>query len=122
MTGKAPHSDKIGFRTRYCNSTFKPTLPREAWTMNIHAVENSVNDSYRFNPWRAPGFAPVVDSCGQAGGRYPQTPIGGDSVFTNTTLSKMGDLGSKLPLGKIAKWVAGTSVEVIQIFDYEWLT
>ena len=31
--------------------------------MNIHAVEGAVNDSYRFNPWRAPGSAPVIDPC-----------------------------------------------------------
>ena len=35
---------------------------REAWTMNIDAVEGAEEDSYRFNPWRAPGYAPVVDA------------------------------------------------------------
>merc|ERR1719191_2067803 len=61
---------KIGFGTRYCNSSLEPTLPRHAWTLNMDAVEGSVEDSYRYNPWRAPGFAPVVDPCGQAGGEY----------------------------------------------------
>jgi len=36
-------------------------LPKEFWTMNIHAIPGAVNDSYRHNPWRAPGSAPVVD-------------------------------------------------------------
>ena len=36
-----------------------------------------------FNPWRAPGYAPVVDPCGQAGGKLRQQHIGGDSVFTD---------------------------------------
>eukprot|EP00494_Astrolonche_serrata_P013863 UN13988 len=82
--------------------------------MNINAVDGSKEDSYRYNPWRAPGHAPVIDACGQAGGRYPVTPVGGDSSYTNTTLASMGDLGSLvLPLSKEkAKWVAGTSVEV----------
>ena len=31
-------------------------------------------DIYRFNPWRAPGSAPVADACGLAGG----TPWGAD--------------------------------------------
>jgi hypothetical protein len=31
------------------------TLPKEAWTMNMEAEEGSVEDSYRYNPWRAPG-------------------------------------------------------------------
>jgi len=51
------------------------TLPRHAWTMNVDAVEGSVEDRYRFNPWRAPGSAPVVDACGQAGGKYEQVHI-----------------------------------------------
>ena len=52
--GNPPHTDKAGFRISYCNQTMeKPwTLPREAWTMNINAVEGSEEDSYRFNPWR----------------------------------------------------------------------
>lgn len=30
--------------------------------MNIDATEGAEEDSYRFNPWRAPGHAPVVDA------------------------------------------------------------
>jgi hypothetical protein len=62
--------------------------------MNVNAVEGAAEDSYRFNPWRAPGcaghrrtaaltasssawtdigplrsHAPVVDPCGMAGGK-----------------------------------------------------
>lgn len=124
--GKAPQSGKIGFRTRYCNATHNSaksptnptplvnaTLPKEAWTLNIGAVEGSEEDSYRFNPWRAPGYAPVVDPCGQAGGEYKGQNIGGDSVFTTTSLSKMGDMGSQLPPSKLLpRWKAGTQVEV----------
>lgn len=114
ITGNAPHADKAGFRKRYCNSTMKATLPKHAWTLNLDAVEGSVNDSYIYNPWRAPGFAPVVDPCGQAGGRYPQTPVGGDSEYATTTFATMGDLGTKkLPEGpSMASWKAGSSVVV----------
>lgn len=55
LTGNPPVTGKIGFRKRYCNSTFEPTLPRHAWTLNTDAVEGSPEDSYRYNPWRAPG-------------------------------------------------------------------
>ena len=55
LTGNPPQAGKIGFRKRYCNSTLKPTLPRHAWTLNTGAVEGSEQDSYMFNPWRAPG-------------------------------------------------------------------
>ena len=64
-TAAPPQGGKIGFRTRYCNATFnsagapKPlinaTIPRHAWTMNVNAEEGAEEDSYRFNPWRAPG-------------------------------------------------------------------
>ena len=119
--GTGPQSGKIGFRTRYCNAThnsgtsktnptplINSTLPKEAWTLNIGAEEGSEEDSYRYNPWRAPGYAPVVDPCGQAGGEYKGQGIGGDSVFTTTPLSTMGDMGSKLPASKLRpRWVAG---------------
>jgi len=83
--------------------------------MNVAAIEGAVNDSYRFNPWRAPGTAPVVDPCGQAGGKYEQTPVGGDSVFFATNFSRMGDLGSEvLPptRGPLPRWVAGSEAAV----------
>jgi hypothetical protein len=118
ITGNPPHADKAGFRRSYCNHTNAApwTLPREAWSMNLHAVEGAVNDSYRFNPWRAPGTAPVVDPCGQAGGKFKQTPMGGASVYTDTALAKMGDMGSVvLPPVKDElqpTWTAGTAVDV----------
>ena len=99
--------------TRYCESSLEPTLPRHAWTLNMDVVEGSVEDSYRFNPWRAPGRAPVVDPCGQAGGEYGYQKLGGDSVFYNTSLAKMGDMGSNLPKGpSMATWKAGGKANV----------
>ena len=121
ITGNAPHADKAGFRTSYCeNPSTESVLPKEYWTMNIHAVPGAWNDSYKFNPWRAPGSAPVVDPCGQAGGKYQQTPVGGDSVFATVNVSgqvyQMGDLGSRvLPpnMGKdVANWTAGSTPRV----------
>ena len=118
VTGNPPHADKAGFRKSYCNQTMKKpwTLPKHAWTMNINATEGSELDSYRFNPWRAPGSAPVVDPCGQAGGKWPQTQVGGDSAFTDTTLAQMGDKGSQVlgitPESMQPTWVAGTAVDV----------
>ena len=143
INGNPPQSGKLGFRkrcaprarsclylsplslslththapslARYCNSTLKATLPKRAWTLNIDAVEGSEEDSYRFNPWRAPGHAPVVDPCGQAGGEYGYQHLGGDSVFYNTSMSSMGMRGSELPATPSAlrpTWTAGTSVEV----------
>jgi len=118
VTGNPPHADKAGFRKSYCpHASATPwTLPRHAWTMNVDAVEGSEKDSYRYNPWRSPGSAPVVDPCGQAGGKYKQTPVGGDSVFTDNALARMGDLGSKVlqpvDVALQPRWVAGSAVDV----------
>merc|ERR1711865_1305740 len=117
INGNPPHADKAGFRKSYCeNPTVKAVLPREYWTLNMHAVPGAVNDSYQFNPWRAPGSAPVVDPCGQAGGKFKQTPVGGDSVYTDTEQAQMGDMGSAVlqPVADElqAKWKAGAAAEV----------
>lgn len=118
ITGLPPHADKAGFGVSYCKQkTEAPwTLPKVAWTMNINAIEGSTEDRYRYNPWRAPGTAPVVDACGQAGGKYKETPVGGDSVYTDTGQAQMGDMGSivlkPVPLALQSNWTRGTAVDV----------
>lgn len=114
ISGNPPQSGKIGFGKSYCaNPKTNSTLPRHAWTLNIDAEEGSDEDRYRFNPWRAPGWAPVVDSCGMAGGEHGYQHLGGDSVFYNTSLAKMGDMGSNLPKGpSMATWKAGGKANV----------
>lgn len=50
---------------------------------------------YEFTPWRAPGSAPVFDSCGVAGGRPP--PAGNyGAQYYNTSHASQGDHGSKV--------------------------
>mmetsp|Transcript_46081 Transcript_46081/g.76151 ORF Transcript_46081/g.76151 Transcript_46081/m.76151 type:complete len:404 (+) Transcript_46081:46-1257(+) len=98
---------------RLCNATLEPTLPDRARTMNL-GVHSGPHDTYRYHPWRAPGSAPIVDPCGQAGGTENNNRGPGDAVFTNTTIAKFGELGSKVlpyaPSGTM--WLAGTTVEV----------
>ena len=43
-------------------------------TANTQAQCGSAEDFYYYSPWRAPGRAPVIDSCGSAGGRFPGPP------------------------------------------------
>lgn len=125
IVGNPPHADKAGFRKSYCeNPSVKSVLPKEFWTLNIHAEEGAENDSYRFNPWRAPGTAPVVDPCGQAGGKYKQTPMGGASNFGTVKINgvngpqtlQMGDLGSLVlpPTDPklVANWTVGSTPRV----------
>ena len=62
----------------------------------------------------------MVDPCGQAGGKYKQTPMGGDSVFAtvefNNLTFEMGDLGSMvLPPNSVedtTNWTAGSTPRV----------
>jgi len=99
-------------------STMQPTLPKRLWTMNLAAVEDSVNDTYRFHPWRAPGSAPVSDACGIAGGTTSKFEGPGEAKFQNVTVNgtfvTIGDHGSKvLAAGpSTATWVIGSNVEV----------
>ena len=72
-----------------------------------------IKGPHRLARWRAPGAAPVFDSCGMAGGhKPPQGSFGG--IYVNTSHAKLGDKGSevlpKAPSGTI--WTAGTAVEV----------
>jgi len=82
-------------------------------TVNRKAVAGSIYDIYKHNPWRAPGSAPTIDSCGLAGG----TPWG-DNVpewgeYVNTTNAKHGDRGSELPpLPTKTVWRSGETAEV----------
>ena len=108
-TGVGSHSD-----SSLCNSTMEPTLPKFAWTMNRGYPDNGLADSYRHNPWRAPGAAPVTDACGTAGGTSYSHSGPGDAVFYNSSVARMGERGSLVlrpaPSGTV--WRAGAAVEV----------
>ena len=100
-----------------CSSGKKP------WTNNKpeHRTFNRVctgscvgtaDDFTKYNPWRAPGAAPVYDACGRAGGG--PHPTGGHGEYIDTANAKFGDMGSKLPrLNSGAVWKAGSTVEAL---------
>eukprot|EP00937_MAST-01D_sp_MAST-1D-sp2_P003072 g3072.t1 len=84
-------------------------------TINPHAPCNTPADFYYYNPWRAPGTAPVYDACGMAGGApaaVPQAPVG--VRFRNTSHAVQGDRGSLVlparPTG--TTWARGALAEV----------
>ena len=83
-------------------------------TANTQAACGSPDDFYYFSPWRAPGAAPVVDSCGSAGGRFPgQGTAPAGAQYEKTMYAEEGDVGSNLPMGEsMATWKAGAAVEV----------
>lgn len=97
-----------------CNSGMKATLNApHLRTMNPDIPAGSDADWTKFNPWRAPGNAPVFDSCGRASGAGH--PTGGHGEFTNTTFAKLGDKGSQVlpiyPSGAV--WQTGSTVQTM---------
>eukprot|EP01045_Picozoa_sp_COSAG04_P000273 COSAG04_NODE_5_length_50521_cov_24.772639_50_plen_192_part_00 len=87
-------------------------------TINVDAKCGSSDDIFYFSPWRAPGSAPVLDSCGAAGGRFPGTGFGkpgSGASFQNSSVSKLGDLGSvvlpPVSSAQVTTWHAGGTAE-----------
>ena len=82
-----------------CGTIGTPTMcDSRLRTLNTLAECKSPEDIYQLSPWRAPGSAPVIDSCGSAGGRLPGQPEGiALAVFTNSSLAYEGQKGSTLP-------------------------
>ena len=98
-----------------CGGGMKATLNDPKYrTLNRDAPAGSDADWTKFNPWRAPGNAPVYDPCGMAGGAPHPTP--GHGEFTDTVYAKFGDRGSKVlpkyPTGTM--WEAGATVQTMQ--------
>lgn len=77
-------------------------------TANQNATPGSKEDIWKFNPWRAPGKAPVFDACGMAGGTW--TEVFNAAAYNTTKYAKQGDLGSQVlkprPMGIV--WKAGS--------------
>ena len=75
--------------------SIKPTVndPRHR-TVNQAAVAGSQADFTKFNPWRAPGMAPMYDPCGMAGGTPAESFNA--AAYNTTKYAKQGDLGSKV--------------------------
>jgi len=92
--------------------------PRQR-TVNTGAECGSADDFYYYSPWRRPGSAPVIDTCGTAGGRIPGQGAGGyGAQYQNTSHVKIGDLGSRLPhMPSGTIWAAGSVVEVAWVLQ-----
>ena len=73
--------------------SIKPTVNDPKYrSMNQNATAGSPQDIFYFNPWRAPGKAPVFDACGKAGGSDHEAFNAG--AYNETKYAKQGDLGS----------------------------
>lgn len=109
-TGINPDSD-TDFENKCPESSIDPTLPDEFRTMNWNNVKSgSEEDLFKYRPWRAPGRAPVLDSCGMSGGSPFRNNNAGGIPPPGTS---PGDKGSALPaIYEKTTWRAGDVVEV----------
>jgi len=102
LGARIPHWD-------HCpTESIKPTVNDPKYrSMNQLAEAGSPQDIFFFNPWRAPGKAPVFDACGKAGGS--DVEMFNACAYNTTINTKQGDLGSEVlkprPTGTI--WMAG---------------
>lgn len=92
----------------------KPTINNPYHrSVNRNATAGSPTDIYKFNPWRAPGSAPVAGACGLAGGTPwgPNVAEAGD--YVNTTYAHHGTNGTDLPpMPTGTVWQRGGTAEV----------
>lgn len=98
-----------------CEAQVATNCDPKTRTVNTNATCGGPEDWYYYSPWRAPGSAPVYDSCGLAGGRSRRLGNGDFGAdYVNTTHAKQGDAGSvvlpKHDSGTV--WTAGEVVEV----------
>lgn len=94
------------------NLTDPSRLLKQYWTANQDALVGSVQDVFKWNPWRAPGKAPVFDPCGMAGGIDHE--VFNAAAYNTTIYAKQGDLGTVVlkPRQTGTIWTRGTNVKV----------
>ena len=96
-----------------CKSGAQPTLPEKYRTFaDIMKGTPKFADFTEYRPWRSPGSAMPLDSCGLAGGSTKNNDVAGGRG-KDTIVHKQGFNGTSLPPSAApAKWVAGEAVEV----------
>jgi hypothetical protein len=110
-------------QTDLCKKGFVGMLPDRAISVNrdaaIGQLRNSKLDIYRHNPWRAPGYAPVANACGLAGGTPWSTKATEEGEYRNTTFAHHGMEGTDLPeLPTGVEWHIGGEAEVTWNIDF----
>jgi hypothetical protein len=99
------------------NSTTAPTnnSPRTR-SINRGAAAGSVEDVYKYMPWRAPGTAGVPDPCGVAGGDQHGVHQAAGGEYFETEHAKAGDKGSAV----LAPYFGGATWRAGQVVNASW--
>ena len=93
-----------------CSSPETPALPKEFATFN--ADDTSPMGAWnKYMPWRFPGRAKPLDSCGVASGFLPTAAVQFAHQFAASSGVTQGMHGTSLPVGPLTTWEANAVVE-----------
>lgn len=93
-----------------CDTVMEPTLNKPEYRT---FPESRTKPAARHNPWRAPGYAPVINSCGIAGSWVTDMGwVGHAQGGSPPPGFNYGVAGTDLPESPKTTWAAGTTVEV----------
>lgn len=88
-----------------CPTQMEPTLPENLRTYQNFAGRLDIGMKY--NPWRAPGFSPVMDPCGVVSGGQNHAPYYHPSIKDSTKGSQLPELPGPKPI-----WPQGSEQDV----------
>ena len=94
-----------------CNTPDTPTLTNPkylTWNIDHQSREGDWN---KFMPWRKPGSAKPLDSCGIASGFLPSAAVQYPHTFKDKSI-KQGMKGTELKKGKVSYWKPGATVKI----------
>lgn len=84
-------------QTDLCGSGMNATNNGLGRSLNTLTVPLTASDIYRHNPWRAPGYAPVANPCGLAGGTPWAEGALEEGKYKKTIYAHHGMKGTDLP-------------------------
>jgi hypothetical protein len=87
---------------------FKPHITWDQQEYITYANVDKV-DKLKYSPWRSPGEAPVIDSCGVAAGTTKDNKL---AAGVSPPGRKNGFKGTDLPASNLTEWTVGQTVEV----------
>eukprot|EP00521_Asterionellopsis_glacialis_P012969 CAMPEP_0195293008 /NCGR_PEP_ID=MMETSP0707-20130614/11408_1 /TAXON_ID=33640 /ORGANISM="Asterionellopsis glacialis, Strain CCMP134" /LENGTH=477 /DNA_ID=CAMNT_0040353615 /DNA_START=69 /DNA_END=1502 /DNA_ORIENTATION=+ len=93
-----------------CLKPAEPTIldsEQLTWNANGNSPRSEWN---KYMPWRSPGSAVPLDSCGIASGFLPNASEQYPHKFTDETIQQ-GTKGTDLPQGTVTEWEVGSVVE-----------
>jgi len=89
-----------------CETAMEPTITASN-LRTYQDVFGKFDVGMKYNPWRAPGYAPVMDPCGVISGNQNHAPYYHPEIKDGTTGSELPELGTPKP-----QWPRGSAQDV----------